>query len=143
MDETGVSMKPLAEMNGWRFFRPWEEGKRSVSDSLKKVEIHIFGFLRDCMDAQGMPYHLEKGVPEGGRSAYDIATELRLPVDVVESVFRNGRVINIYDPVFPGDRVAFFPHGTPGPYRVFLGIARENAERARRESQRKNLHGSC
>ena len=108
-----------------------------MADSLKKVDILIFGFLRDCMDEQGLPYQMEKDIPPEGRIAHDIAKELRLPIDKVESVFRNGKVINIYDPVFPGDRVAFFPHGTPGPYRVFLGIARENAERARRESERK------
>ena len=105
-----------------------------MADSSGKVDIHVFGFLRDRMDEQGMPYEIEKDIPSEGRIAYDLARELRLPIDKVESVFRNGRVINIYDPVFPGDRVAFFPHGTPGPYRVFLGIARENAERARRES---------
>jgi len=31
--------------------------------------------------------------------------------------------------------VAFFPYGTPGPYRVFLGMARENKERELRESK--------
>ena len=108
-----------------------------MSDLLTKADIHIFGFLRDYMDEQGLPYEMEMEIPSAGRLAHDIATELRLPLDRVESVFRNGRVINIYDPVFPGDRVAFFPHGTPGPYRVFLGIARENAERVRRESHQR------
>lgn len=108
-----------------------------MSDPLTKADIHIFGLLRDYMDEQGLPYEMEMEIPSAGRIAHDIATELRLPLDRVESVFRNGRVINIYDPVFPGDRVAFFPHGTPGPYRVFLGIARENAERVRRESHQK------
>ena len=110
-----------------------------MADSSRKVDIHIFGFLRDCMDEQGMPYRIEKEIPREGRIAYDIVKELRLPMEKVESVFRNGKVINIYDPVFPGDRVALFPHGTPGPYRVFLGIARENAERARRESKAQSV----
>ena len=108
-----------------------------MSDLLTKADIHIFGFLRDYMDEQGLPYQMELDILLEGHRAHDIATEPRLPVDKVESVFRNGRVINIDNPVFPGDRVAFFPHGIPGPYRVFLGIARENAERARRESHQK------
>ncbi len=106
-----------------------------MTDSSKSVDIRIFGFLRDCMDAQGLPCQMEMEIPQEGRIAFDLVNELGLPVDKVESVFRNGRVINIYDAVFPGDRVALFPQGTPGPYRVFLGIARENAERARRESK--------
>ena len=86
------------------------------------------------MDEQGLPYVLEKDIPGGGCTAYDIVQRLSLPPDEVEAVFRNGEVINIHDPVAPGDRVAFCPHGTPGPYRVFLGIVRENRERARRET---------
>ena len=54
---------------------------------------------------------------------------------MIEAVFRNGRVTNIYDRVMPGDRLAFVPYGTPGPYRVFLGMVRENKERQRRERE--------
>ncbi len=97
------------------------------------VEIHIFGFLRRFMDEQGQPYTLEKTISDKGISAHSLASEILIPPEKVEAVFRNGRVVNIYDPVFPGDRVSFFPQGTPGPYRVFLGIARENRKRARRE----------
>lgn len=42
---------------------------------------------------------------------------------MIEAVFINGKA---YQPeeglVKPGDRVAFIPPGTPGPYRVLLGI---------------------
>ena len=99
------------------------------------VSIRIFGFLRRYMDEQGLPYALERAIPEGGQSAHDLARELSLPPEKIEAVFCNGHVINIYDSVGPGDRVAFFPFGTPGPYRVFLGMARENLERARREKK--------
>ena len=103
------------------------------------VSIRIFGFLRRYMDEQGLPYALERAIPEGGRSAHDLARELSLPPEKIEAVFCNGCVINIYDLVCPGDRVAFFPYGTPGPYRVFLGMARENLERARREKKHGDL----
>jgi len=99
------------------------------------VNISIFGFLRRYMDEQGLAYALEREIPFEGETAFDIATGLSIPPEKIEAVFCNGRVINIYDPVFPGDRVALFPFGTPGPYRVFLGIARENRERARREDE--------
>jgi len=101
------------------------------------VHIHIFGSLRTYMDKQGVPYSVEKEIDPEGRVAYDIVKEIGIPTQEVEAVFCNGRVRNIYDPVFPGDRVALFPYGTPGPYRLFLGMARENLERAQREKQRK------
>ncbi len=85
------------------------------------------------MDEQSLPYALEREIARKGEAAFDIAMGLSIPPEKIEAVFCNGRVINIYDPVFPGDRLAFFPFGTPGPYRVFLGMARENIERARRE----------
>ena len=67
--------------------------------------------------------------------------ELHIPPKEIEAVFVNGSVKNIYDSVFPGDRVAFIPYGTPGPYRVFLGMARENIERARHEKTMANSKG--
>jgi len=102
------------------------------------VSVHIFGALRTHMDSQGLPYALEKEIAREGETAYDIARELRIPPEKIEGIFLNGRVKNIHDTVFPGDRVAFFPQGTPGPYRVFLGIVRENVERARREKEKTN-----
>ena len=101
------------------------------------VQIRIFGSLRKYMDEQGDPYSLEKEIDPEGRVVYNIIKEIGLPPEKVEAIFCNGRVRNIYDPVFPGDRVALFPYGTPGPYRLFLGMARENLERAKREKQHK------
>jgi len=85
------------------------------------------------MDEQGLPYAIEKRIAPKGQVALDIARDIGIPPEKIEAVFLNGKVINIYDHVFPGDRIAFFPYGTPGPYRVFLGMAKENVERARRE----------
>ena len=105
------------------------------SENRHTVNISIFGFLRHYMDKQGLTYALEREIALDGETAFDIAKGLSIPPEKIEAVFCNGRVINIYDPVFPGDRLAFFPFGTPGPYRVFLGMARENRERARREEK--------
>ncbi len=107
------------------------------------IEIHVFGFLRRFMDEQGLPYTLERAIPDNGVSAHWVAQGLSIPPEKVEAVFCNGRVTNIYDPVFPGDRVSFFPYGTPGPYRVFLGIARENRERTRREKNGEQERGGA
>lgn len=97
------------------------------------VDIAIFGSLQAFRLEQGLPVKLREKVPAEGLSAYELLERISLPPEKVEAVFRNGRVINIYDTVFPDDRVAFFPFGTPGPYRVFLGMARENVRRSRQE----------
>ncbi len=97
------------------------------------VTVLVFGALRRWMDEKGLPYVLEQQVPNQGVPAHDLAEGIGIPSKEIEAVFRNGRVVNIHDRVHPGDRVAFFPYGTPGPYRVFLGMARENKNRLERE----------
>jgi hypothetical protein len=105
----------------------------------RTVEIRVFGRLRRYLDENGLPYTLERQVEENGSSAYELAGELGLPAEEVEAVFRNGSVQNIYDPVRPGDRIAFLPYGTPGPYRAFLGIWKEGRKsREIEESERRD-----
>lgn len=106
--------------------------------TMKPVTIRVLGFLRRYMDEQGRPYEVQEMIPDGGMQAFDLIKRLAIPPGEVEAVFRNGQVINIYDPVIPGDRVAFLPRGTPGPYRFVLGMARENRERTRRETEQCN-----
>lgn len=93
------------------------------------VEVRVFGKLRRYMDDRGLPYALESRTDPDGSTAYAIAVDLGIPPEEIEAVFRNGRVQNLYDLVRPGDRIALLPYGTPGPYRAFLGIWRENRKR--------------
>ena len=86
------------------------------------VTIRLFGFLRSFMRDRGLPDSYEKQLPPEGRSGLEIAGEIGLPVERIEAVFRNGHIQGLDDKVFPGDRVAFVPAGTPGPYRVLLGM---------------------
>ena len=88
------------------------------------IEIRIFGALRTYMDNQGLPYLITKRINPHGRTPLDIAHELKIPTDKIEAVFCNGKIQPIDKTVFPGDRIAFLPYGTPGPYRVFLGIVK-------------------
>ena len=102
------------------------------------ISVRIFGSLRQYVETQGLSPSFEKEISSTEISALELAKEILIPPEKIEAVFRNGRIINIYDPVFPGDRVAFCPYGTPGPYRVFLGMARENEKRKHRERSHKN-----
>lgn len=94
-----------------------------------KLTAKAFGSLRGRLISRGLPYEVEILAEREGMVARDVAEKMSLPPENVEAVFRNGSVINLYDRVYPGDRVAFFPPGTPGPYRVFLGMVRENIKR--------------
>lgn len=100
------------------------------------IEVRVFGKLRRYMDDRGLPYALGSSTGPDGSTAYALAIDLGIPPEEIEAVFRNGRVQNIYDRVLPGDRVAFLPYGTPGPYRAFLGIWRENRKRKAIEDTR-------
>ena len=88
------------------------------------MNIRLFGFLRSFMKEKGLPDHFEHSMPSEGKSGLEVATELGLPVEKIEAVFRNGLIQQPEEKVYPGDRVAFVPSGTPGPYRVLLGMVR-------------------
>lgn len=88
------------------------------------VNIRLFGFLRSFMKEKGLPDHFDRNLPPEGRSGLDVAAELGLPAERIEAVFINGLIKQLDARIYPGDRVAFVPSGTPGPYRVLLGMVK-------------------
>ncbi|MCP4723124.1 MAG: MoaD/ThiS family protein, partial [Desulfobacteraceae bacterium] len=55
-------------------------------------------------------------------TARHLIHQMKLTEKEVEAVMINGRV-GLLDTILQDqDRVAFVPHGTPGPYRVMLGF---------------------
>ncbi len=97
------------------------------------IHVKVNGALRKLMEDAGKAYEFDKEIADQGTEVATVIKELGLALDMVEAVFCNGKVINIYDRVGPGDRVALFPFGTPGPYRVFLGMLKENLRRDKLE----------
>ena len=73
---------------------------------------------------------LEKGVDcceaamniAGGSTAGALIAQLGLVRESGEAVFINGKAGDCEAPLKDGDRVALMPPGTPGPYRVLLGM---------------------
>lgn len=98
------------------------------------IEIRIFGMLRKYMDSQGLPYFLKKVIESKSYTPFHIANSLHIPIKEIEAVFVNGKILDIHTPLSDGDRIALLPYGTPGPYRVFLGMIKENPKPA------KNIH---
>ncbi len=86
------------------------------------VTVRLFGFLRSLAKKKGFAGPYEMTVSPGGSTGAQIAMRLDLPRERIEAVFRNGRIQSLEEKVFAGDRIAFVPTGTPGPYRVLLGM---------------------
>ncbi|MBF0229587.1 MAG: MoaD/ThiS family protein [Desulfamplus sp.] len=55
----------------------------------------------------------------------DLIRELKLMKQDVEGVFVNGKIASFDSILQDGDRVGLLPPGTPGPYRVMLGIVKK------------------
>jgi molybdopterin converting factor small subunit len=86
------------------------------------VTVRMFGALREARRGQGLPPTADVEVPQQGVPAARIAQDLGLPVASIEGVFCNHSIHPLTQMVYPGDSVAFVPHGTPGPHRFFLGL---------------------
>ena len=90
----------------------------------KPTTIRMFGLLHTLRKQKGLPVTVELQLPPEGKTARDLAQELQLPLDKIEAVFCNHLTYPLDHVILPGDRVAFVPHGTPGPHRYCLGIKR-------------------
>ncbi|MGW8320920.1 MAG: MoaD/ThiS family protein [Thermodesulfobacteriota bacterium] len=88
------------------------------------VDIRLFGFLQSFMKEKGLPDRFDETVPSEGKSGLEVAAKLGLPAERIEAVFINGLIRQMDAKIYPGDRVAFVPSGTPGPYRVLLGMVK-------------------
>jgi hypothetical protein len=87
-----------------------------------KTHIRMLGFLYTFRRKQDLETSFELSLPSEGKSALAIARELELPIDRIEAVFCNNTIYSLDHMIMPGDKVAFVPHGTPGPHRYTLGI---------------------
>lgn len=85
------------------------------------VEIRAFGDLRKLFEDRGWPFPYRINLLSE-TTAEDLVERLDLSPDQIEIVFVNGVARGLHSAVKPGDRVAFVPPGTPGPYRVILGF---------------------
>jgi hypothetical protein len=91
-------------------------------DTDQPAVIRMFGLLHTLRTKQGLPATIDMKLGPEGKSAREIALELKLPLDKIEAVFCNHLTYPIDHIIMPGDRVAFVPYGTPGPHRYCLGI---------------------
>ncbi|MFX4261089.1 MoaD/ThiS family protein [Pelotomaculum propionicicum] len=91
------------------------------------IEVRGFGDIKKLFEerewSQPIKVELEEEI-----SAADLAAKLDIPFEKIEIIFVNGKAspFGAHCLIKPGDRVAYVPPGTPGPYRVLLGFKNED-----------------
>lgn len=86
------------------------------------ITFNAFSFLQKKLAQINLPCkEVTLSIPDG-TTAEMLMNQMQLTREDVEVVFVNGRVQPLSTILMDQDRVAFVPHGTPGPYRVLLGF---------------------
>ena len=57
----------------------------------------------------------------------DLIRSMGLEENNIDGVFVNGKIKSFETVLCDGDRVAVLPPGIPGPYRVLLGLIKNNS----------------
>ena len=89
---------------------------------MPEITFNAFSFLQKKLKAKNIPFSNVKMQIGEGQTPRNLLNQVRLTDMDVEVVFINGKVSPMDTPLKDNDRVAFVPHGTPGPYRVLLGF---------------------
>ena len=89
------------------------------------ITFNAFSFLQKKLKEKNIAYANVQMDIEEGITPKDIMGRMELGPEDVEIVFINGKAGPFNTPLKDGDRIAFVPPGTPGPYRVYLGFKNE------------------
>ena len=100
---------------------------------MPRINFNVFGFLQKKLKENNIDScNVCLAIKEQETPA-DLMTRFNLSDEDVEAVFVNGEVSSFHARLKDGDRVAFVPPGTPGPYRVLLGIRDSKNTKNRRK----------
>jgi sulfur carrier protein ThiS len=86
------------------------------------ITFNAFSFLQKKLKAKNLEYVNARLSIGAETTARDLMHQMELTEEEVEAVMLNGKVGCLDTILQDQDRVAFVPHGTPGPYRVMLGF---------------------
>ncbi len=94
------------------------------------ITFNAFSFLQKKMLQNGFSYsNVNMEIPEK-ITVSQLILRLKLQREDVEGVFVNGSIVPFDTVIQQGDRVGLLPPGTPGPYRVMLGIVQQHNQEA-------------
>jgi len=86
------------------------------------ILFNAFSFLQKKLREKNIPYSNVTIPFQEGQRISDILEIMEIHPDEIEGVFVNGKIAPKETPLRDGDRIGAFPPGTPGPYRLLLGI---------------------
>nr|WP_319392756.1 MoaD/ThiS family protein [uncultured Desulfobacter sp.] len=86
------------------------------------VLFNAFSFLQTKLKAKNIPCVDAVLDFEDGQCVQDILDGLKIEPQDIEGVFVNGKISPLDTRLQDGDRIAALPPGTPGPYRLLLGL---------------------
>ena len=89
---------------------------------MSTITFNAFSFLQLKLRSQNINYSNAKMELPEGITLKELVIKLGLKLEDVEAAFVNNRVVSMDSILHNNDRVAFIPPGTPGPYRVLLGM---------------------
>ena len=94
-----------------------------------QITFNAFSFLQKKLKKNGFDYYKVTQKIPLGTTIENLLVILKLLPEDVEGVFLNG-LIKPFDTVIQdGDRLGLLPPGTPGPYRVMLGIVQKGKQK--------------
>ena len=92
------------------------------------VTFSAFTFLHAKLKERGVDHsHARRELPDGS-TVNDFVSGLGLEPEDVEAVFVDGKVVPKDTPLQDGNRLALVPPGSPGPYRVLLGMVKPGGD---------------
>jgi sulfur carrier protein ThiS len=92
------------------------------------ILFNAFNFLQKKLKAEDRPCTNASIDVVDGATVRNLVMDMGLSAEDVEAVMVNGSIVSIDQALHDGDRVALLPPGTPGPYRVLLGIRKKDQD---------------
>ncbi len=93
------------------------------------VLFNAFSFLQKKLKNRQIPCVDAAIEIEDGQTVAQFLDGLGLSSKDVEGVFVNGRISPLDTRLYDKDRVALLPPGTPGPYRLLLGLVSSSGKK--------------
>ncbi len=93
-----------------------------------KITFNAFSFIRDKLKKNGIDDFINAkiDIPKNSSINSFIENILLLKKEDVEAIFLNGKVVSKETIIQNNDRIALVPPGTPGSYRLMLGMKKKD-----------------
>jgi sulfur carrier protein ThiS len=122
--------RPKALRNPKLAFKP-----QTTTGVMDTILFNAFSFLQKKLRAKNIPCTNAVITITKGQSAKDVLDKLGIEEQDIEGVFVNGRIMPVETLLNDKDRLAALPRGTPGPYRLLLGLVKQTGQKPGNETK--------